>query len=45
MTEYPHLVEIGGHARRSGYSVDREFRYGLDLIFDALEQTATAAAG
>jgi AcrR family transcriptional regulator len=38
-TEYPHLAELVDHARASDYSVDREFRYGLDLILDALEQT------
>jgi hypothetical protein len=45
MSEYPQLVETGGHARRSGYNVDREFRCGLDLILDAQKQTATSAAG
>jgi len=45
MAEYPHLVEVAEHARRSDYSVDREFTYGLDLILDALEQTATPAGG
>jgi AcrR family transcriptional regulator len=39
-TEYPHLAELADHARESDYSVDREFRYGLDLILDALERTA-----
>jgi len=43
MSEYPHLVEVAEHARRSDYSVDREFRYGLDLILDALERTASPA--
>jgi len=42
--QYPHLVEIGAHARRSEYSVDREFEFGLDLILDALDRTATSAA-
>jgi hypothetical protein len=45
MAEYPHLVEVAEHALGSGYSVDREFRYGLDLILNALEQAATPAAG
>jgi AcrR family transcriptional regulator len=45
MAEYPHLVEVAEHAMRSDYSVDGEFRYGLDLILDALERAATPAAG
>lgn len=40
--EYPHLVEIGEEALRSGYSFDSEFEYGLDLILDALDRTAGA---
>lgn len=45
MAEYPHLAEVAEHALRSDYSVDREFRFGLDLILDALERAATPAAG
>jgi AcrR family transcriptional regulator len=41
---YPHLVEIGEHALRSGYSYDSEFEFGLDLILDALDRTATSTA-
>ncbi len=41
--EYPHLVEIAEHAQRSGFSFDSEFEFGLDLILEALEQTATSA--
>lgn len=40
--EYPHLVEIGEHAQRSGFSFDSEFEFGLDLILEALDQTATS---
>ncbi len=40
--EYPHLVEIGEEALRSGYSFDGEFEFGLDLILDALDRTAGA---
>ncbi len=43
-TDLPYLAELGEHALRSGYSVDREFRYGLDLILDALERAATSGA-
>ena len=43
LTDYPNLVELGERARRSGYSVDREFAYGLDLILDALERTVSPA--
>lgn len=45
MAEYPHLVEVAEHALGSDYSVDQEFRFGLDLILDALERAATPAAG
>jgi AcrR family transcriptional regulator len=45
MAEYPHLAEVAEHALRSDYSVDGEFRFGLDLILDALERAATPAAG
>lgn len=44
MDEYPHLVEIGEHALRSAYSYDSEFEFGLDLILDALDRTATSTA-
>ena len=44
-TRYPHLAEIGEHALRSPYSVDSEFAFGLDLILEALDQTATSASG
>ena len=43
--QYPHLAEIGEHALRSPYSVDSEFAFGLDLILEALDQTATSASG
>jgi AcrR family transcriptional regulator len=36
--EYPHLAEIGEHARVHGSSIDREFEFGLELILDALSQ-------
>ncbi len=34
---YPHLMEVAQDAVRSGYSVDREFEFGLELILDALD--------
>lgn len=43
MDEYPHLVEVGEHALRSEYSFDTEFAYALELILDALDQTAKSA--
>jgi AcrR family transcriptional regulator len=43
LTDYPNLVELGERARRSGYSVDREFAYGLDLILDALGRSVPQA--
>jgi AcrR family transcriptional regulator len=45
MADYPHLAELAEHARRADYSVDREFRYGLELILDALERAAAPAGG
>jgi AcrR family transcriptional regulator len=45
MDEYPHLVEVAEHARVHGYSFDTEFEFGLELILDALERTATSLAG
>jgi AcrR family transcriptional regulator len=44
MDHYPHLVEIGEHAMRSDYTVDKEFEFGLDLILEALERTMTSTA-
>lgn len=38
MNEYPHLVEVGEHAMTAGYSVDREFEFGLSLILNALDE-------
>ena len=40
--EYPHLVEVGEHAMKSEYSVDKEFEFGLDLIIEALDQNAVS---
>ena len=42
--QYPYLVEMADHSLRSEYSFDNEFEFGLDLILDALERTATAVA-
>jgi AcrR family transcriptional regulator len=36
MADYPHLSALMVSARGSGYSVDREFTYGLDRIVEAL---------
>jgi AcrR family transcriptional regulator len=42
LREYPHLVEVvGGHVARTGYDYDAEFRFGLDVILDRLEQLLT----
>lgn len=35
---YPHLAELGQHARASDFSVDREFDIGLELILEALSR-------
>ncbi len=37
--DHPHLAELARHARRSKYSFDTEFEFGLSLILDALERT------
>jgi AcrR family transcriptional regulator len=42
LREYPHLVEVvGDHVARTGYDYDAEFRFGLDVILDRLEQLLT----
>lgn len=35
--EYPHLVEMEGHAVVSEYSFDHEFEFGLGLILESLD--------
>ncbi|MDH4111711.1 MAG: TetR/AcrR family transcriptional regulator [Actinomycetota bacterium] len=39
---FPHLAEVEEHARKSGFTFDGEFEFGLDLILDALDRTATS---
>ena len=36
--EHPHLAEIAEDAMAGGYSVDREFAFGLELILGALDE-------
>ena len=36
--EFPHLLEVGEHAVTSGFSLESEFEFGLELILDALRQ-------
>jgi len=39
LSDYPNLVEVvGGHVAESGYDYETEFRFGLDVILDRLEQ-------
>ena len=39
LADFPHLVEVvGGHVAKAGYDYEAEFRFGLDLILDRLEQ-------
>lgn len=39
LADYPHLVEVvGGYVAESGYDYEAEFRFGLDVILDRLEQ-------
>jgi AcrR family transcriptional regulator len=40
LADFPHLVEVvGGYIAEAGYDYDAEFRFGLDLILDGLEQS------
>ncbi|MBV8909552.1 MAG: TetR/AcrR family transcriptional regulator, partial [Gammaproteobacteria bacterium] len=40
--EYPHLVEFAtAHVLQPGYDYGEEFEIGLDLILDALDNTAS----
>ena len=45
MADFPNLAALVERARRSGYSVDREFAHGLDLILEAVERSAAPAKG
>ncbi len=39
LADYPNLVEVvGGHVAQAGYDYASEFRFGLDLILDALDR-------
>lgn len=39
LADYPHLVEVvGGFVAEAGYDYEAEFRFGLDVILDRLEQ-------
>ena len=41
---YPHLTEIAvEHVLQPGYSYASEYRFGLDLILDGLEQALATA--
>ena len=42
LNEYPHLVEMIGHALKPGYDYLDEFEYGLDAILDGLERALDA---
>ena len=43
--EYPHLVEMMGHALEPGYDYLDEFEYGLDAILDSLEIALATSLG
>lgn len=43
LDEYPHLVEMIGHALEPGYDYLDEFEYGLDVILDSLERVRATA--
>jgi AcrR family transcriptional regulator len=39
LSEFPHLLEVvGGYVATAGYDYDSEFRFGLGVILDRLEQ-------
>lgn len=42
MEEYPNLGAMYQHTPESGYSVDKEFEFGLELILDGLERHRSA---
>ena len=44
MAGYPHVVEMGEHAMRGGYSLDGEFEFGLELILEGLDALKTESA-
>ena len=45
MVDYPNLVEVvGGYVAKAGYDYEAEFRFGLDVILDALERLRDEAA-
>ncbi|MFS8097133.1 TetR/AcrR family transcriptional regulator [Lentzea alba] len=39
----PHLKEVAEHTQKAGYSPADDFRFGLDLILDALEDRRSVA--
>jgi AcrR family transcriptional regulator len=43
-SDHPNLATLAADSRRSGYSVDREFEFGLDLIVEALRRTVGGRA-
>jgi AcrR family transcriptional regulator len=43
--DYPHLVEMMGHALEPGYDYLDEFEYGLDAILDGLERALASSLG
>ena len=36
--DFPYVAEIGAHAVTSGFTLDRAFEFGLELILDTLER-------
>jgi AcrR family transcriptional regulator len=41
--DYPHLAEIAAEAMTSGFDIESEFEFGLDLVLDALDRIRTSA--
>ncbi len=43
MGDYPHLAEVAAEATTSGYDIESEFEFGLDLVLDALDRIRAQA--
>ena len=43
LSEYPHFLEMIGHAMEPGYDYGDEFEYGLEVVLDGLERALAAA--
>jgi hypothetical protein len=45
MDEYPYLIELATeHVLQPGYSYSDEFDFGLDLILDGIDRSASGSS-